>query len=55
MTPRQIRGVRVAFRFLPGLWGFGYPSEERGLRSLRLLALVVWCYAFKLRVRFLGV
>ena len=55
MTPRQIRGVRVASRFLPGLWDFGYPSEGRGLRPLRLLALVVWCYAFKLRVRFLGV
>lgn len=50
MTPRQIRGVRVAERFMPGLWAFAYPLKGRPYRRARLLAFKAWAYAFKVRV-----
>lgn len=51
MTPRQIRAVRVAQRFMPRLWAFAYPLEGRGYARSRRVALRLWAYAFRLRVR----
>jgi hypothetical protein len=51
MTPREIRHVRLAEKFMPRLWDFAYPSHRRGYRAARRIALVAWAYAFKVRVR----
>ena len=50
MTPRQIRGVRVGERFMPGLFAFAYPFKGRPFGRARLLSLKAWVYAFKVRV-----
>jgi hypothetical protein len=55
MTPREIRAVREAKRFMPGLWAFAYPLEGRGYKSARRIALRAWAYAFRLRVKLLDV
>ena len=55
MTPRQIRGLRVAERFMPRLWSFGYPISGRGFKRSRRVAFRLWCEAFRLRVRLFDV
>lgn len=55
MSPRQIRAVRVAKGFMPKLWDFAYPTQGRGYRTGRRVALAAWIYAFKLRVKLLDV
>lgn len=55
MTPRQIRTVRAAERFMPRLWDFAYPLHGRPYRRARLLAFKAWAYAFKVRVALLDV
>lgn len=55
MTPRQIRAVRVAGRFMPKLWAFAYPVERRGYARARRMALRAWCFAFHVRVQLLDV
>lgn len=55
MTPRQIRGIRVAERFMPRLWSFAYPIEGRSYKSARRIALRAWACAFRLRVTLLDV
>lgn len=51
MTPRQIRHVRAAERFMPRLWCFAYPMNGRGFGRARRIALKAWCFAFSVRVR----
>jgi hypothetical protein len=55
MTPRQVRAVRVAERFMPSLWAFAYPMSGRGFDRSRRVALRAWAFAFHLRVRLLDV
>lgn len=55
MTPRQIRAVRVAERFMPRLWDFAYPFSGRGFKRSRRLAFKAWALAFRLRVQLLDV
>lgn len=55
MTPRQIRGCRVAERFMPRLWAFAYPLEGRGYSRSRRVALRLWAFAFRVRVQLLDV
>lgn len=50
MSPRQIRAVRLAHRFMPRLWDFAYPSNGRGYHRARRIAFRAWAYAFHLRV-----
>lgn len=51
MTPRQIRHIREAERFMPRLWAFAYPMKGRSYRKLRTLAFRAWAFAFHCRVR----
>jgi hypothetical protein len=51
MTPRQIRHLRAAERFMPRLWCFAYPMDGRGFVRARRIALKAWCFAFTVRVR----
>jgi hypothetical protein len=55
MTPRQIRAVRVAERFMPRLWDFSYPCNGRGFKRSRRVAFRAWVLAFRLRVQLLDV
>lgn len=55
MTPRHIRAVRVAERFMPRLWAFAYPMEGRRYTRARRAALRLWVYAFRVRVQLLDV
>lgn len=55
MTPRQIRAIRVADRFMPRLFAFACPIEGRSYKSSRRIALRAWAFAFRLRVRLLDV
>jgi hypothetical protein len=55
VTPRQIRAVRAAGRFMPRLWAFAYPMQGRGYERARRVALRAWAYAFRLRVRLVDV
>ena len=55
MTPRQIRGVRVAERFMPRLWDFAYPACGRRYARARRVALKAWVFCFTVRVRLLDV
>ena len=55
MTPRQIRGLRVADRFMPRLLAFGCPFQGRGYKTARRIAFRAWCVAFRLRVQLLDV
>ncbi len=55
MTPRQIRAVRVAERFMPRLWAFAYPVRGRQFKRARRVALRAWAFAFHIRVQLLDV
>ena len=55
MTPRQIRAVRLAERFMPRLFSFACPIEGRSYKAARRIALRAWVEAFRLRVRLLDV
>jgi hypothetical protein len=51
MTPRQIRHLRAAERFMPRLWCFACPFHGRGFVRARRIAFKAWCFAFTVRVR----
>lgn len=51
MTPRQIRAVREAERFMPKLWDFAYPVKGRRYTRARRAALRLWGFCFTVRVR----
>jgi hypothetical protein len=55
MTPRQIRAVRAAERFMPRLWDFAYPMEGRRYKQARRIALRAWAFAFRVRIQLLDV
>ena len=55
MSPKQIRAVRAAHRFMPRLWAFAYPYNGRPYKMARRLAFRAWAYAFRLRVQLLDV
>ena len=50
MSPRDIRVVREAHRFMPKLWDFAYPIKGRRYTVARRAALRLWTFAFRMRV-----